>query len=249
MSTFFDDLELQLRDLAEAPLVDERRVAVRQRRPRARWALIAVLLLAVLAAAAVAATGIWRPILGLPQFGPGPSISSVAPPAQQLRLLGVLRRTQTTADRGSLTTQELRYLGLDEEGVRTNYIRLLRPRPLPGLGPAVLVPVTQTRLPAGSPPAVVRRYAITNALCLIVGDTNGAGAGKTCFSTAQLVTGAANASLGPVVYGLVPDDVSRVTVRFASGQQVTETAQENFVAVTTPVGAGAPAQFRLDRGP
>jgi hypothetical protein len=253
-SSFFDRLDGQLREVA---LREPGLAAVEPRPSRRPWSQarsrrVAIAALAVLSASgtAIAATGVWRPILGDPSLGSPPTITADAPPPAQLAILGVLRRAQTAADR-SRSARELEYIGNTVSGVRTTYIRLLSDDT--GLGPAILVPVAALRQ-IGAPPAVAAHLPHTDALCLVIGDT--AGAAKRCFSTSDVVTGQATLSLASDLFGIVPDDVRGVTVTFGGGATSSATPTSNFFEVTMPSGAiprtmtwtvaGAPAEhFQL----
>jgi hypothetical protein len=242
MSDFFGQLEQQLRQVAEAdlgvaPVPTRAARPARRRLPRRRLILIIALLLA--AGTAIAATGVWRPILGNQLFGPGPSISVSPPPASQLAVLAVLRRPQTPIDRSIATQRELRYTG--GRGVRTDYIRLLRRR-LPDGAPLVLVPVVY--IPPADyrvtpPPGQPRLPPLQDALCLIAGDVGGS-AGGACFSTQQVLSGRAEASLGDQFYGLVPDGVRTVAVRTSSGREYGAPVSQNAFVVVVPYGTGFP---------
>jgi hypothetical protein len=234
MTSFFDQLDKQLREIANR----KPGPAARSRRAPRHTRKLSVILLAVLAVSgtALAATGLWRPILGEPRFGPPPTITSSAPPRSQLELLGVLRRPQTRADRGAATLEELQYLSRTASGVRTGYIRLLSDHT--GLGAAVLVPAARYSLSADeAPPSVVTSAPRKNALCLVVGDRDGQGSAKGCFTTDDVRDGAATLSLGRYLFGLVPDGVRTVTVTFGDKRTATSPASSNLFEIPMPAGA------------
>lgn len=230
MSDFFDRLEQQLNRST--------RQLARQHAPatsRRLQGVIAVSLLVLLAAGtAIAATGIWRPILGMQRYGPGPSIASSPPPKAQLAMLAVLRRPQTPADRSAAVRRELRYVSGDLSGVRTDYIRKLA---ITQYGqPVILVPSAhfEDSLP-GAPPAVKRLLPKTNALCIIYPErTLSEGVAAHCYTTRQVGSDQATGSLGNHQYGLVPDNISSVTWTYASGRTITTPVRENFFDMTTP---------------
>ena len=236
MSDFFGQLEQQLREVARADLATlgaagvPAPVAVRRRRVRMRRRLIIVLLLLLAAGTAVAATGIWRPILGNTHYRPLPTISGAPPPAAQLAILGVLRRPQTAADRGAATLRQLQYA--TGTGVRTDYIRLLRR--LPGGGAAVLEPVARLPAPPG-PPVPASVLPRVNALCVIYSAPAGSAA-RACFSTRQVLDGLATASAGNQYFGLVPDGVTSVTLHTSGGGSAAAPVTGNFFVVTIPPG-------------
>ncbi len=93
------------------------------RRVGVRVALVALCLIAA-TTAALAATGVWTPMLG----GPGaaaPSTSKTPIPTAAVTTLGVLRRPQTAADRSRATESLLRAIGPEGAGVRLSSIRLV----------------------------------------------------------------------------------------------------------------------------
>jgi hypothetical protein len=250
MLSFLDQLDAQLREVAcrdpagaavrrparAARRTPRRAFASPHPHPRARRVAVAVVAAASIGGTALAATGLWRPILGEPGLGSPPTISASSPPASQLDELGVLRRAQTAADRSAETEAELRYMSSVASGVRTDYVRLLSNTT--GFGPAILVPVARMirRLENG-PPAVLARQPSTDALCLLVGDRDGEGSAKSCFTTGDVLDGGATLSLGNGFFGLAPDDVRLVTVTFGDGAARSATPSSNFFAITMPSGA------------
>jgi hypothetical protein len=198
--------------------------------------VLAALVTLLVTGTAIAASGLWRPILGEPRFGPGPTITAAAPPPTQLAILGVLRRPQTPADRSARTLALLQYMSGAASGVRTNYIRLLSDST--GLGPAILVPVARIdQAPSDVPPAVLAELPQSDALCLLVGDRGGEGAGKRCFTTDDMLEGRGTLSLGDDLFGLVPDTVTRVTVTFSGGAIRTVAPTDNLFETTQAGGA------------
>jgi hypothetical protein len=228
MDDFFDQLDTQLREISR------QKVGARRGRLASRRLRVGIVGLAGLSIAgtAIAATGVWRPILGEPGLGPPPTVIATAPPVSQLAVLGVLRRAQTPADRGADTQTELRYMSNTASGVRTAYVRLLSDRT--GLGPAVLVPVA--RITQAAPSEVPARPSQINALCLLIGDSKSQGAAKQCFTTAELLDGRGTLSLGTHMFGVVPDDVRLVSLRFRNGTTVSVEPASNFFAIATPAG-------------
>jgi hypothetical protein len=157
-------------------------------------------------------------------------------------MFGVLRREQTSRDRGDATRSALRFLSSSTEGVRTDYIRLVAAGSSnPG---AVLVPVTRYSLdPSGVPPEVRARLEKRDALCLFHPDSAGDGGAKACFTTDEVTRGLATGSLGLHFYGLVPDGVTRVTVRYRDGSSTTAPVLDNFSEVLATEEPGAPSQI------
>jgi hypothetical protein len=224
--TFFEQLEANL------VAASERWSAVgsteRTRPPWGRRLPIAVVAGLALAGTALAATHPWSPSLGDRRLGPPPAVSRLAPPASQLAILSVLRRTQTDRDRGAATANALRYLGRGGSGVRTAYIRLLGlSAPSQGI---VLIPME--RYSPG--PGLVKR----DALCVFYAEPNGDGGGKHCFDTSDVQNGRARASLGVHQYGLVPDGVAKVTALFAEGPLVETAVHDNFYDLIAPRARG-----------
>jgi hypothetical protein len=110
----------------------------RVRRPRRRRLGLLAVGAVVVSGSAVATTGVWQPTLGNPDHGAQPRAAGVGVPAEQLALLGVLRRPQTAADRGPLVRAALRSLDRGTiNGIHVDAIRVLfhTPREI-----AVLIP-------------------------------------------------------------------------------------------------------------
>jgi hypothetical protein len=233
MDDFFDQLDSQLREVSRRNIGGATNGRRASRRVRAGVVGLAAL---SIAGTAIAASGVWRPILGEPGLGPPPTVIATAPPASQLAVLGALRRAQTPADRGTDTQTELRYMSNTASGVRTGYVRLLSNQT--GLGPAILVPVA--RITQAAPSQVTAAPVRTNALCLLIGDRDGQGAAKRCVTTAELLAGRGTLSLGTHVFGIVPDGVRVVSIRFRDGITASVAPASNFFALTAPAGS-APA--------
>jgi hypothetical protein len=147
---------------------------------RGRVAAFAVTGALGLGGAAAVAQTIWAPQLGDDRRG-HPTASASSPPAGQLAVLGVLRRPATAADHGAQSTYALRLMDPSLEGIRTAYVRLLGTQSGGDLG-FVLVPVASYGSPDGT-------GSKPDALCLFSRDTDGGGLG--CFTTAELLAGAA----------------------------------------------------------
>lgn len=208
------------------------RAATRYRRGhRLRLFALAAVAVALLAGAALAATGVWTPELGNPKYGK-PTVGNSVPPSDQLRVLRVLRRPQTAADRGAQTRYALRFLGPNSRGVRLAYVRLL------ALGAGgrgfVLVPVE--RYDPGPAPTPAWRQAFAqkdDALCVFAQARDGGG--KACYSTRDVLSGrASSGSIGRETYGLVPDGVASVRLEFATGQTLVVKVKDNFFVTGSP---------------
>ena len=251
MSDFVADYGEQLRQAAWRQLQTRRRLPRAALSRPARNICIALLAL-VVAAPAVATTGVWRPLLGDGgEQAPAASDDPVA--GSQRAVLSVLRRAQQPADRGPQTTYALRFLSGSVAGVRTNEIRLLHVAP-DGSG-IVLIPVGRyglmppdARAPAGISEALrermrqrMRARQGSDGLCMFAADqVNGRpdGGGFGCYSTAQLLQGQAAAGLGSRTYGLVPDGVEKIEI--VAGGRTTQTVdvEQNFYLYSGQLGRG-----------
>lgn len=211
--------------------------AVPARRHRRPWwtrrAGILAIGAVVVSGSAVATTGIWQPTLGDPEHGGQPRAAGAGVPEAQRRMLSVLRRPQTDADRGPLVRAALRRLDRAAiDGVHVDGIRVLfrTPREI-----AVLVPAERVG-PEG--------FRLRHVLCLMSSSHPFGGWGMACGDAEQLRTtgiqvgtspSAAQAYTvtdrpGPTVreIALVPDGVARVTVRLRHGRSVTVPVRDNI---------------------
>jgi hypothetical protein len=226
MTSYIDALRQELVTATErlAGAGSTPRVARNGRWRRSPRVLAAALAGLAVSATALAATTPWQPIFGDPADpkAPQPSITADAPPAEQVAMLGVLRREQTQDDRGPTTTQALRYFGPSTEGVHTAYIRHL-PAGEGGLS-AILLPARSWHL---------SRLEKSDVACLFVGEASGSGGAKACYTTSEIAGGLAGGSLGAVEFGLVPDGVVRVVLRYADATQAVE-VHDNFYEHRAP---------------
>lgn len=238
MSDFIAEYGERLRSAAWKRLHD--RPTSRER--RRRLAAIAGLVGIAVAAPAVAASGVWRPLLG-DETHQAPSASADDVPTEQQQLLGVLQRSQSEEDRGSRTGYALQSLTAGVAGVRTGGVRLLRQNV--GGHAIVLVPVAQYGLERTGDPAPLRGASMRkDGLCLVATDTDRgepAGASFGCYVTDQVRAGEAVAAIGQHVYGLVPDDVDSVSVLFDEGHAVNVAVQNNLFTYTVPAASDARA--------
>jgi hypothetical protein len=225
MSDFLDRFERQL-VAAKRP---------KSRRPSRRSAVLVSLFVLLIGAPALAATEPWRPLIGDEKRGT-PSATTARPPEDQVRGLGVLRRPQTDDDRGAFAQQALRLTDANVAGVRTASVRVMRS---PALS-AVLVPVERFNLRTSEmirpemSDRLKRALAIKNdGLCVFAPDPGGDGGGYACNTLDEIKQGLLPSSIGPFVYGVVPDRVSRVEIRFADGTSSQAVVQDNFYAVRT----------------
>jgi hypothetical protein len=226
-------------DVLQAGFVDaSRRLSARKRRLRRRRGACAAAAIVLIGAPALAATEIWRPKLGTDRIE-GATITGQAPPTEQLKLLGVLRREQTARDRSVSTRYALKFVGRGFEGVRTNSIRLLAQTPQDrGI---VLVPVALYRpldpkLPADTPQRIRDLFKPKrDALCVYELD-RGDGAGAACFTTQDVEQGHAWGSLGHRASWLVPDGVATLKIEYDGGRSVTVPVHDNLALYTEPRG-------------
>jgi hypothetical protein len=200
------------------------------------------LVAAVVSGSALAATQPWEPTLGRPALNDTPtSTSESGAPADQVALLGVLRRPQSSGDRGVRVQELLRHLGIEQSGVRTSSIRALSS----ATGQeAVLVSVERA-----GPVAGVAEPGQANALCVLIEN------GGFCSTAENLRSGRSLVVAGDHVYALVPDGVAKVVLEYADGQSRSADVRDNFFAVTdapvserkipTPAGTSAPMETPL----
>lgn len=221
----------------------ERHDLRRSRAHRRKLAAIGGAVALAVAAPAVAATGVWRPLLG-DQVHEAPSAATDDVPAEQRQLLGVLQRPQSDEDRGPKTAYALQSLTAGVAGVRTAGIRLLRQNA--GGHAVVLVPVAQFGLERKAAPAPLQAAPTRNdGLCLVATDTDRgepAGASFGCYVTDQIRAGEAIAAIGQQVYGLVPDGVDSVSVRLTGDHVIDATVQDNLFTYTVPARSATRAE-------
>ena len=215
MTDFLDRLTDQF-VVAERSLTLAAAPPPRRRARRWRTRKTAMLALATFAVAvpALAATQPWQPILGRPALHDTPTgISASAPPADQLALLGVLRRPQDAQDRSPAVQAMLSSVGIEFQGVRTDTVRLLTSA---SGHSAVLVSAERIVDPG------TNTVETNNPLCLVTGQSG------TCSETQGLVDGHFLGLDGDYIYGLVPDGVAKVVLRYPDGQTLSTSVQDNF---------------------
>ena len=187
----------------------------RSMRPR-RLGLLA-LAATVITGSALAATGVWHPILGDDHRG-HPRAAHTNIPGNQSAALGVLRRPQTVRDRGPEVRAVLRMLtGGEINGVHTDGIRLLRQR---SDGVTILVPTERVgRHDKGYRSSIRRRVlcVLTGVRVTIPGHKRLSGvAGQNCGTLTQLrttgIAGATGSRRGFIYNALVPDGVASVVI-------------------------------------
>lgn len=224
MSTFIDRLETDLVRACEAPIAPRRSwPASLQRLPR-RVKFRTLVALGVVAAIATPAIAVGlSPILH--DFEGQPVSTSVgAPPAEQLALLGILRDPPPGASVNPATLNSALLSGI--RGIRTSYIRLLPPAP--GFPHQLLYTVTSGEFGAAQFNAAVGAPTSTEAKNLIcVESLDADGGGGDCTDTSVLTSGQWLESVGLDGYGLVPDGVASVVLRYRDHPDQTETVTEN----------------------
>ncbi len=203
-------------------------------------------MLAVLTAIAAVATPaiaigvgpIVRDFLGQPV-----STNVDAPPAQQLALLGILRDPPPGASVDPATLGSSIMPGV--HGIRMNYIRLLPAAP--GFPHQLLYTVTSGDFGAAQFDRAVGAYVPTEAKNLIcVQQVQAGGVGGDCTDTSVLTSGHWLESTGLDGYGLVPDGVASVVLRYPDHPAQTETVTDNtfswqgYPAPEGPIMHGTP---------
>lgn len=196
------------------------RSRLRRRSPRklALAAGVAVLLVSVPAAA----DNGWFPFGG--RSDP-PSTSQVAPAPTLMEMLGVLRRPQAAADRGSDTDYALKMLsGETYDGIQLGYVRRA------AVGPrdqgVVIIPSLSHRL---LPDAIPNPHVI----CMWRTDYfhgERAGGAPGCFDADEIRRGLALQQLGHRVDMIVPDGVARVAGVSDGGSVDTAVPEDNVAS-------------------
>jgi hypothetical protein len=241
--TFVDRLETDLIHACDAQIAPRRSWTAPLPRPSRRTRLRALAGLSVVAAIVAPAVAIGvGPILR--DFEGQPvSASAEAPPAEQLALLGILREPPPGAYVNPATLGSSLMAGI--HGIRTNYIRLLPPAP--GFPHQLLYTVTSADFGPGQWDPAVGAYVPTEAKNLIcVQEVEASGVGGDCTGTSALTSGHWRESAGLDGYGLVPDGVATVILRYPDHPAQTETVTENtfswqgYPAPQGPITNGTP---------
>lgn len=219
MNDFRDDFERQLLGAARAlpPATNE---TARSRRSR-RIAVGALASVAV-TGSALAAVHPWSPQLGNDRFNePRPQQVGGGPMAAQLQRMAVFRRAPQPSDRGKDVREVLRALsGIFVRGVETDAVR----RVAVDRGALVLIPARSWR------PGLDARER-RDVVC-VVPDLDGAtNQTRACWTTQDILEGHAVASLGHVLFGLVPDGVATVRLELAGGIAPSAPVSDNAFAL------------------
>lgn len=196
-------------------------------RPRGGLTRIAAIGAACLAFAgtAMAATGIWNPVVGDPDDPP--VLSNTPVQAALSAQLGVLRRDQTDQDRSPEVEATLNGAQVPD-GVRLDSVRFLAPG-VNGEATILVSGVKAAPYETKEEPLCVLRPA--------PGDGPAAG---LCFDLSMLTSDHARAtdvdvtSNSGVAYGVVPDGVATVTAEFGSAPDATVPVADNYWEL--PVG-------------
>lgn len=197
-----------------------------------------------LGSTALAATGAWRPLLGNERLG-HPTSSRSEVPAEQLQMLGVLRRPQTDADRGPQVENMLRNALSNRSeaggvtGVRTDSIRRIAAT---SKSTWIMVPVKRVAAPKRVPGTANER----DMICVLMGEPPSSGKGfskvgygRSCRSTQDIALGrlAGGAAFGRhlQLWGVVPDGVAKVKARLRGGNGITATVRDNAYVIDATI--------------
>lgn len=223
-------------ELAAGRHADGHRRRAARRAPWLTRPIAVGLAFVVFAGTALAAVAIWTPLLGNPQYGYNPGVSTSPPPQDELDALAVLRRPQTDADRGALTQAALTYINNYTTGVRTAYVRLLAS----GDGESfVLVPVEERKATAPTGGAPGTSTPLANALCLYASEPSENDVSVFCWSLAEIQAGEAEAVFINQLVGLAPDGASTATLGAIGGTAPSAPVQDNFFDIAFP-SSGTP---------
>jgi hypothetical protein len=208
--------------LVEGQLLD----AARRRGPSQahRTAVIAAILAVLIAAPAVATVaGVWKPFGGHTSH----STTHAPPPRAMLRVLGVLRRPQTPAERSPLALRTARrFGGADVAGAHLEHIR--RVSGTPDTGYVYIVPVDRVGLLVPPP-----RRDPKPGVCLVTIPAGAIGGGGGCEPFGYVTSGRGFASSADTAYALVPDGVARVEAVYR-GRVLRARVRENLFFLDMP---------------
>jgi hypothetical protein len=232
MSTFIDRLETDLVRACDAPIVSRPSwpTPLQRLSRRKRLRTLAVITAAAAIATPAIAIGV-SPILrefdgAAAKFeGQALSTSAGAPPAEQLALLGILRDPPPGTYVDPATLGGPVFMG-GLKGIRTKYIRLLPPAP--GFPHQLLFTAESGDFgPARFDPAVGANVPTEAKNLMCVDEVEADGVGGNCQPTSVLRSGHWTESAGLHGYGLVPDGVATVILRYPDHPAQTETVTDN----------------------
>jgi hypothetical protein len=236
MIDFYEQLGEQLKSAERALALTASR-PTRRRRRSVRAVTIALAGLA-LAVPAFAATEPWQLVFGRPAMHDTPAgLSRTQVPSDQLAVLAVLRRPQTPQDRGARAQTLVQSFGVEFRGLRPDSLRVVN---TPS-GHAVALVSAQA---IGNPNVTLAEG--TDVLCLT------AGKGGACGDSRALGSGTLIAFHGDHVFGIVPDRVAQVILRYPNGSGLSARVTQNIFWIDgTPTVSrdvpGAPPVRRSER--
>jgi hypothetical protein len=231
----------------------------RPRRQRLRRGMVPGSLALLASATALAATHPWSPTLGGPHRG-HPTTSTSPIPNTELRLLGVLRRPQTAADRTPAVQATLRFLvAAEQHGVRIASIRNLGTSPATPGHAIIAFSLTHEGLTDGTVPGGSNDVCVVFPVLLashtstitdahgqprVATTYGGPAAGQSCGNAQQLLQGtigeAAHVGRGAYRFGLVPDGVHTVQIHAGTGHTTSVAVHDNFFDALLNTGPNAP---------
>lgn len=234
MSDFRDRFERQLITAAREAPVPVVSAPSRRAPWRSAWRRT---VLALTLAAVVGGSALALGVLGTRSVGAGDGSSAGgkavvkvrAVPPEQLALLGVLRRPPEARDRPPQLGAALRFVSSGT--VRRDVVRRLDAH---GDLPILLIPVRG--LPMSRPRHADQMVTIDAALCLYgtAPDDGAPEGGIACFTTRQLRRGEMVGAVRQRTFGLVPDGVAEVALRFRGHRPIRVPVRRNFWEKNVP---------------
>jgi hypothetical protein len=181
--------------------------AERRARPARRWwrRPIGIAALgcgtALATGTALAVTNVWNPVLGRPELHDTPANVSDRPvPPGTVSTLGVLRRPQTSADRGPAAQALLRHAGVESAGVRPNSVRLVTPSD----GPQIVIYSQEKTIDPNT-----GATEMTEPVCVLLRG------GGTCATLETIASKGLLMTAGPRLLGVVPNGVATVNLEYS----------------------------------
>jgi hypothetical protein len=225
-----------LPQLQEALVVASDTMVARQRRrtQRFRLGLMTSAAVVTLGGGAVASQSLWAPLLGW-EDGNRATVSQEPVPSAQEHLLGVLRRTQTAADRGAAAQAALERLSAKYVGVKVSDVRVVSAT---GSATSVLVPVSTVR--ASNVAAAGKTSTRYEAVCLYIAYGRSRNYGdQRCYSTTAISRGRAILISDDDVRGIVPDGVLTVRATPPAGRPYEAPVRDNVFSLPIAKAAGS----------